>query len=86
MRTTQRRRPATPTESARAMTDLQRLFHVTPRMRAQERFDVAKAELDAATRGLMEREPGSIERADTAMRELNEARAALALLDEGAQR
>jgi hypothetical protein len=75
------RRPATRAESAKALEAVRTLFAVTPRMKAEARFERAKAEYDAATRALIAQEPDAIVRADVALTLLNEARAALAAID-----
>jgi hypothetical protein len=82
MKTHARHRPATAAESRRALADLRQLFQVSPRMKAEARFERAKAEYTDATEALMRQDAGSIERADAALEEFTAARAALALMDE----
>ena len=68
-------------ESARALSDVQKLFEVTPLMRAHANLESARGEFHAATLALMNREPGCEARADRALAELNAARAELRRLD-----
>ena len=78
----QMRRHVTLAESVRALADLEKLFYVTPRMRAWADFESAKGEYDAATLALMNHEPGCEARADRALRTLNEARERLRQFEE----
>ena len=81
MRTTHRRRPATPAESARALANVRKLFAMTPRERAEERMRRAKASMDVAAQAVLDNDPEAAEMGDRALAELRSAQAELAALD-----
>jgi hypothetical protein len=85
-KTTHRRRLATRAESAKALANVQQLFGMATREKAEVRFERYKREYGEATRALRSYEPGAIDRADDAPRELNEARRELAGVDAEAER